>query len=71
MDALINTLGQHGLAGVIAGISILANGYQYLQMQAMHRENRENDRGMLLQLFEALALIRTAVDVMKDRERGK
>lgn len=65
MDGLISELAQFGPFGILLGLSILANVAQYRQNQAMHKENRENDRATLKQVFDAMALLRTATELLQ------
>ncbi|MFG6591297.1 hypothetical protein [Sulfitobacter sp. 1A12157] len=65
MDGLISELAQFGPFGILLGLSILANVAQYRQNQSMHKENRENDRATLKQVFDAMALLRTATELLQ------
>ncbi len=65
MEGLITELAKFGPFGILLGLSILANVAQYRQNQAMHKENRENDRATLKQVFDAMALLRTATELLQ------
>lgn len=65
MESLISELAKFGPFGILLGLSILANVAQYRQNQAMHKENRENDRATLKQVFDAMALLRTATELLQ------
>lgn len=67
MEALLAYLtSEGGVVGSMLAASMAANVAQYRQNQTMHRENRESDRSTLMQLFDALALIRE----IRDSQRG-
>lgn len=65
MEALVTELAAFGPFGILLGLSILANVAQYRQNQTMHKENRENDRATLRQVFDAMALLRTATELLQ------
>lgn len=58
METVTFDLIRNGGKDAIIFLLLLANIYQYRLTQTMHRENRENDRSTMMQLFEALALIK-------------
>ncbi|MGB1390508.1 MAG: hypothetical protein ACPG61_16660 [Paracoccaceae bacterium] len=70
MESLLTALGEEGGLGLLLALSIFANGYQYRQHQLLHKENRDRDRDLMGQIFELGALIKAAVELLKERDRS-
>lgn len=67
MEALTQYLSSEaGLVGVLFAASVALNVFLLRKIDGMHSDNRDYDRSMLTQLFEALQLIR---ELREDQRR--
>lgn len=67
MEAALSEIGGTGVLGSLLVLSILTNAALFYIIQGLHKDARDHDRAILLQLFDALQLVREVRDALTKR----